>query len=149
MSWTEEQLAEHYAKLKQPQPGAETPAPPTERSEFSVQEECVKFMQEDGWRALRTDPVSDRTKGKGFGELGMPDYLFMRPDLLQQGRYSVVWVEFKSRLGKLMKHQLEWHNKERARGFTTWIAGQDFGPTVDGFRAHYSTSGLMRRARWW
>ena len=38
----------------------------------------VEYLQLDGWRPIRTDPVSDRARGKGFGELGMPDYLFLR-----------------------------------------------------------------------
>lgn len=157
MNWSEEALAAHYAGLKQPQPGAETPLPAVERSEFSIQEECVKFMQEDGWRALRTDPVSDRGKGKGFGEVGMADYLFLRPLWVRGNRdgnstlcdSECLWVEFKARKGKLSMLQNIWHRNERARGFLTWIASVDFPASVDGFRTHYEASGLMRRARWW
>lgn len=162
MNWTQEEYEAHIAKLKQPQPGAETTLPACDKSEADIQEECVKFMQEDGWRALRTDPVSDKSRGKGFGELGMADYLFMRPfyrhpddsDTLRQNTRiraatQTVYVEFKGRKGVPSKHQTAWHAMERARGFCTWIASVDFPASVDGFRTHYEASGLMRRARWW
>lgn len=132
--------------------------------ESSVQLECVKLMEQDGWRALRTNPVSDRGRGKGFGEIGMADYLFIRhwagyrpgavedieghADLLVEAQ--VLWVEFKRpRGGVVAKSQIDWHNKERARGALTVIASQDFAPTVEGFREWYAASGLMWRARWW
>ena len=135
--------------------------------ESSIQRECVKLLEQDGWRALRTDPVSDRGRGKGFGELGMADYLFVRYDGMSnvleisepipeatevcvQSLCQVLWVEFKRpRGGVVSKSQTDWHNKERARGALTWIASQDFPATVEGFREHYEASGLMRRERWW
>jgi len=150
MGWTQEQLDEHYARLKQPPEGAQ-PAPCPDASEDDIQDECVKLMQEDGWRALRTDPVSDKSRGKGFGEIGMADYLFMRPmsgNCGHLGACEMLWVEFKARNGKPSKAQLDWHNKERARGFRTWIASVDFPASVEGFKTHYEMSGLMRRSKW-
>ncbi len=165
MSWTEEQLAEHYRKLRTPPEQLEAPS----KCEADIQQECVKLMQEDGWRALRTDPVSDKSRGKGFGELGMADYLFIRyqnsgyglparewqPHDVQINALhiaswvNVVWVEFKARGGKVGSHQSAWHANERARGALTWIASVDFPASVEGFREFYSKTGLMRRSKWW
>jgi hypothetical protein len=36
------------------------------------------MLVQDGWRALKTSPVSRRARGVGFGELGMADYLYIR-----------------------------------------------------------------------
>lgn len=169
MNWTPEQYAEHMAAYTR-KGGSAIAAPEPEviqdlRPEWMFEAECTKLLEEDGWRALRTDPVSDRGRGKGFGELGMADHLYLRyPYRFPQGHlvdgmnypegYSpharanapqVLWIEFKSAKGKPQKHQLAWHQKERARGALTWIAGVDFPASVDGFRAHYANSGLKRR----
>jgi hypothetical protein len=136
------------------------------KSEAGIQSLCVEFMQQDGWRPLRTDPVSDRGRGKGFGELGMPDYLFIRYDGMDNvlefaepvdsateicvaALCQIIWIEWKSYRGEVKKHQRAWHIAERARGALVWVATEDFPPTVDGFREYYAASGLMRRARWW
>jgi hypothetical protein len=153
MSWTEDDLAAHYARLKTPQEGAAVAAPSND-SEALIEAECTKFMEEDGWRALRTDPVSDKSRGKGFGELGMADHLYMRivgslVDRENEFCCELLWVEFKARKGKVSKHQTAWHARERARGFQTWIASVDFGASVIGFKEYYAESNLMRRARWW
>jgi hypothetical protein len=115
--------------------------------EHMIEAECTKLLEQDGWRALRTDPVSDRGKGKGFGELGMADHLYLRYNSLDSGgvvRDQVLWIEFKSAKGKPAKHQIEWHTKERARGALTWIAGVDFPPSIQGFVMKYRQSGLNR-----
>jgi hypothetical protein len=126
--------------------------PSAEIPEWMIEAECTKLLEEDGWRALRTDPVSDRSRGKGFGELGMADHLYLRYDAIYL-RAHVLWVEFKSASGKPKKHQLDWHAKERARGALTWIAGVDFPATVEGFWRHYIKSGMhggnSRRKRNW
>lgn len=130
-------------------------------SEALIEAECTKLLEQDGWRALRTDPVSDRGRGTGFGELGMADHLYFRYrlqdnlgfDYAAVGRLAgpifdsicqVLWIEFKSAGGKPKKHQIEWHQKERARGALTWIAGVDFPASVAGFVEHYRISGLNR-----
>ncbi len=131
------------------------------RPEWMIEAECTKLLEEDGWRSLRTDPVSDRSKGKGFGELGMADHLYfryldeaqiefpssdgrLRIAVLKSPAAEVLWIEFKSANGKPAKKQLEWHQKERARGALTLIAGVDFPASVDGFKRWYASSGLKR-----
>lgn len=150
-------------------------APPTPNAcepdalpESLIEAECVKLLEEDGWRSLKTDPVSRRAHGKGFGELGMADYLFIRyrpsPKDIFIGQKEpndspwmrvlpcqaeILWVEFKSRRGYVEKRQLAWHTAERARGALTAIASLDFPASVEGFREWYAASGLMLRMRWW
>ena len=130
-------------------------AAPDDRPESKIELECVKFMEADGWRALKTDPVSRRGHGKGFGEIGMADVLFIqysyKPEASAYLRSycRLLWVEFKARGGKPKSHQLDWHNKERARGALTVIASVDFTASVSGFQEWYEKSGLMRRERWW
>lgn len=154
MTWSEQDLADHYNRLKvRPEEESAPEAQPNELREAFIQEECAKFMEADGWRYLRTDPVSDRGRGKGFGELGMADALFLRP-LSGSGVWTgytveLLWCEFKAGREVAKKHQLEWHAKERARGFMTWISNEDFPATVEGFRQKYAASGLMRRSKWW
>lgn len=153
MNWTEEAYAEHMTKLKQPiEPQPVTASP----LESLIEAECTKILEEDDWRALRTDPVSDRIRGKGFGELGMADHLYMRYDPMDTGgtplapspadrSYAqILWIEFKRPGEKAQKHQAAWHIRERARGALTLIAGEDFEATVDGFRKWYAASGLRR-----
>jgi len=51
-------------------------------------------------------------------------------------------VEFKSAKGKPKKHQIVWHERERARGAWTVIAGLDFPASIKEFRSWYRASGL-------
>jgi hypothetical protein len=120
-------------------------------SEADVQKAVVQILELDGWRAIRTDPVSDKSRGKGFGEVGMPDYLFIRylngsvleyPGghmVLKRPAAEVLWVEFKRKNGVPRAHQVAWHTNENARGGMVRIA-DDAGD----FREWYKTSGLMR-----
>src|SRR5690348_6653268 len=126
--------------------------PPTESQ---IQEACAHILELDGWRRLRTDPVSRREWGKGFGEKGMADDLFLRYrsayDRPGEGGMplagmcvaQVIWIEWKRLLpqkrGKTWPrstqaaiHQQAWHTLERKRGASTLIAGQDFPASVDG-----------------
>ncbi len=118
-----------------------------QKPEALIEAECSRLLEQDGWRALRTDPVSDRGRGTGFGELGMADYLYLRYET-SYGAWEttpdILWVEYKSAKGKPAKHQVAWHTKERARGALTWIAGVDFPASVAGFVEHYRKSGLNR-----
>ena len=123
-------------------------------TEADVQQAVVLMLQLDGWRAIRTDPVSDRARGKGFGEIGMPDYLFIRYRLAEQLRgcglplpfpfgegeaAEVLWIEFKAPGKKPTPHQQRWHNAEIALGaLVNWF------DSVDYFRKWYKASGLMR-----
>jgi hypothetical protein len=121
-------------------------------TEAHVQKSVVDYLQWDGWRAIRTDPVSDRQRGKGFGEIGMPDYLFVRykPTFRASGmrdiRLSmddtvaqVLWIEFKRPGQKPRPRQMVWHDAERARGALVLVV-DDF----DSFRQWYSQSRLER-----
>ncbi len=124
--------------------------PDVDWPEHMIEAECTRLLEQDGWRALRTDPVSDRGRGKGFGEKGMADHLYIRYGnatcgVATDGSNDVVmWIEFKSAKGKPAKHQTEWHTKERARGALTLIAGEDFPASVAGFVEWYRKSGLNR-----
>lgn len=119
-----------------------------QQREATIQAHCGEWLTWDGWRHLRTDPVSDRDRGKGFGELGMADDLFLRPCIVREANLvdfaqgEILWIEWKKRGGKRGAHQVEWHRKERNAGFLTVFAGIDFTPTIDGFKAWYLASGL-------
>ncbi len=155
MSWTEEDLAAHYARLKQPQEGASAPSEAPDRLEAPIQAECIQLLIEDGWWPLRTDPVSDRKRGTGFGAIGFADYTVFRPMRVTQlvplqkmpagCACEVLFLEFKSPKGSPSKEQLKWHRNQRAMGFATFIAGVDFPPSVQGFKEFYRASGLARR----
>lgn len=161
MNWTEDQLAERNRRVLGVESVREESLPLSGAMESEIEAECTKLLEEDGWRALRTDPVSDRGRGKGFGELGMADHLYIRyrtpigyfngghplpedyeSSILANG--TVLWIEFKRPGQKAKKHQQDWHAKERARGALTLIAGEDFPASVDGFRDWYAGSGLKR-----
>lgn len=122
-------------------------------SEAHVQAAVVTMLELDGWRPIRTDPVSDRGRGKGFGELGMPDYLFIRYVRNGDKRLGVdsrgfqvhlplaevLWIEFKAAGEKPKSHQTTWHDSERARGALVMIFD-----SLDSAREWYKGSGLMR-----
>ena len=150
--------------------------------ERGIQETCAQVLELDGWRRLRTDPVSDRStvatirarfmatpalapvlklllqilascvRGKGFGELGMADDLFLRypapsgdPAGIKRGWSETLWIEWKRPGGRVDPHQTAWHEAERRRGALVIVAGVDFKPaTVDAFLAWYFASGLAR-----
>ena len=127
------------------------PIPRLKISEADVQQAVVLMLELDGWRAIRTDPVSDKSRGKGFGEVGMPDYLFIRYQCVAMLKDThevidvdppccqVLWVEFKAPGKSCETHQLDWHLEERLRGALVTVVD-----SVDDFREWYKTSGLMR-----
>ena len=120
-------------------------------SEAQIQRACCDLLVADGWRRIRTDPVSDRLRGKGFGERGMADDLYIRYS--HMGHLAeVVWIEWKredarGRATKVRDHQRLWHMIERDRGALTLIAGEDFPASIDGFTGWYRKSGLNRRIK--
>lgn len=141
--------------LRQPKSSA-----PFKLKEADLERAASDLLELDGWRTLKTDPVSRREWGKGFGELGMADRLYIRyqerflqPDsnggqLAHANAIAaaaVMWIEWKRPGGKATTTQKMWHTAERARGALTLIAGEDFTPTFEGFREWYLASGLMRR----
>jgi hypothetical protein len=109
--------------------------------------ECEKLLQEDGWRTLRCEPMSDRSRGRGFGEPGMPDLLSLRYSSQSAAGCECLWLEWKRPGGRVRKHQVAWHTRERARGAMTAIGGVDFPPSVEGFWIWYRASGLSRMDR--
>jgi hypothetical protein len=119
--------------------------------EKHIEQTCSEWLELDGWRTLKTDPVSRKEWGKGFGELGMADRLYIRyekqtsPPSMDTGTSQVIWIEWKSRDGKLKLHQQDWHVAERCRGAVTLIAGKTFPASIEGFQNWYRQSGLMRR----
>lgn len=180
MNWTQDQLDARNREIlgtdfaTKPNPQAdEICADFKEKStEAQIEAECTKVLEQDGWRALRTDPVSDRGRGRGFGEIGMADYLYLRYDFVRQNAAvgglgdigfgglvdketlttlhayaDVMWIEFKRPGEKAKKHQQAWHAKERARGALTLIAGEDFPASVAGFKEWYAASGLCRNRK--
>jgi len=130
--------------------------------ERDIERTCTDFLALDGWRALRTDPCSDRSRAKGFGEKGMADHLYIRycdprisyvqpqTNTIQRALCQVLWIEYKrmGRNGKPTKaapHQRAWQTAERARGALVLCAGEDFPATIEGFQDWYRKSGLLRR----
>jgi hypothetical protein len=114
-------------------------------TESMIQETCSEMLELDGWRRLRTDPVSDRARGKGFGEPGMADDLFIR--YIWAAMAEVMWIEWKSAKGITKRHQAIWHVAESARGATVVVAGEDFPKSIEGFQDWYKSSGLNRKLR--
>jgi hypothetical protein len=128
-------------------------------SEAQIERTCTQFLELDGWRALKTDPVSRKEWGKGFGEIGMADRLYIRyanlnyvvghPD--RSHIADVMWIEWKrirgTRATKTSAKQDKWHRAERLRGALTLIAGVDFPASIEGFQELYRKTGLCRRVR--
>lgn len=128
----------------------------TALSEAHLERQCSDFLALDGWRTLKTDPVSRKEWGKGFGEKGMADRLYLRYWYQQTAQSNdeteclywpaeVMWIEWKRPSGKAAPHQRAWIATERLRGALVLLADVDFPATYDGFLAWYRTSGLLRR----
>lgn len=162
--------------------------------ERDIERTCTEFLSLDGWRSLKTDPVSDKAtidavrrmtlespilrpvagavmvilekcvRGKGFGEPGMSDSLFLRygnarlewrkkqgGELLNSdsrlAAAEVMWLEWKSAKGKPKPHQIHWRDCERVRGALVLVAGIDFPASIEGFINWYRFSGLQRNER--
>jgi hypothetical protein len=149
VNWTEEEIALRNLRIfGADEPAGALSAKPAENvPEAVIEGECCQLLHEDGWRTLKTDPVRDRSRGKGFGEVGMADTLALRYRK-QSVLCEVLWLEWKAGGGKVKKHQLEWHAMERARGAVTVTAGIDFPASVAGFRDWYLASGLVRSRIW-
>ncbi len=121
---------------------------PRKCPERDIEKACSDLLQYDGWRLLKTDPCSDRRRGKGFGEIGMADCLYIRyntgsPPQAKPQDAQVLWCEWKAPGGKPSPHQRAWIAAERSRGALVWLCGADFLASVEGFLAHYRSSGLM------
>jgi hypothetical protein len=57
----------------------------------------------------------------------------------------VLWIEGKSKNGRVSQRQADWHLLERKRGAMVIVAGQDFEPEIEDFIDFYRHSGLQRR----
>jgi hypothetical protein len=133
-------------------------------TEADIARTCKDFLELDGWRPIKMEPISRREWGRGTGELGQPDYLFLRyatndedwgdvytgpmgaPYVTNYNYDEILWIEFKRRGGKAKAHQKAWQAAERARGALVWSFGTDIIPaTIEAFQEHYRASGLMRR----
>lgn len=128
-------------------------------TEAHIQQTFREFLEADGWRSIRTEHALERTKeGKirrKVGEVGMPDYLFVRylppenprpgaPATLVQrpAMAEVLWCEFKRPGKKPTPAQLAWHGAERARGALVVVVD-----SIEGGIAWYKARGLARRVR--
>lgn len=122
-------------------------------SEKDIAKTCTQWLELDGWRAFSTEVVAHRAWGKGAGELGQPDYLYIRydpwldvpPSKRGNADAEVLRIEWKKPGGKNAPHQKAWRERERARGALVWASMEDFAPTIEAFQAFYRASGLMRR----
>ena len=140
---------------KRREPPQAAPAAPRLR-EIDIERQCSDFLALDSWRPLKTDPCCDIGRGKGFGEAGMADHLYIRylpPEAPGPGKpradrtalAEVLWVEYKRPGGRISDGQHQWATIERLRGALVWLATEDFEPTFEGFVAHYRASGLLER----
>ncbi len=129
-------------------------------SEADIEKNVNDVLQLDGWRSFKMEKCFSEKKQRAFGEVGMPDRLFIRywhdgplnnlgeprkgeADLWSMG--EILWIEHKSRNGKPSAAQKLWHSNERKRGALTLIAGVDFQASIEGFLEFYRNSGLQRR----
>lgn len=130
-------------------------------SEAHIQATCTAWLELDGFYALRTDPVSRREWGKGFGEPGMADYQYTRSEPLGAcdecgppglskcwncaASCSQFYVEWKKDGGKQAQNQKDWKAKMQALGFVVITAGVEFHSSITGFCDWYAASGLQRK----
>ena len=121
--------------------------PAQDLSERKLAEIGTNILVQDGWRALPMEPMSRRSWGKGSGEIGMPDCLYIRyrPPCGRAGLAELLWIEWKRPGGVVADHQRRWHEIERARGARVVVSTEDFPATPDGFADWYRDSGLKRR----
>ena len=111
------------------------------------------FLELDGWHVFLLETVSRREWAKFTGEKGMPDMLCLRyaapvslpPSFRHVGDAEVLWIESKSKNGRVAQHQSDWHLLERKRGAMVIVAGQDFEPEIEDFIDFYRHSWLQRR----
>lgn len=121
--------------------------------ESQIQRTVCDFLRAERWRVFEFEHEFSERKRKTFGEPGMPDVLAIRYNVLLDGSLDgdplepwkgdiVLWIELKridgrGRTTKARADQKAWHGAERARGALTWIAGEDFPATIEGFIEHY------------
>ena len=123
-------------------------------SEADIERTITEWLALDGWIGLKTNPVSNRARGAGFGEVGMADYQYRRfqdvpgtlpSTILWRAQCELFWIEFKQPKGVHGRHQIAWQDREKARGALVLALGQDVAPTIEAVQDWYRRSGLMRR----
>ena len=132
-------------------------------TEAHIEQTITEWLALDGWYGLKTTPVSNRARGAGFGELGMPDCqyrrymhpdagsraaqdrLFGMKDAQIRAEVELLWIEFKKLGGKAAPHQREWIKLERERGALVLLVGENCPSTIEGIQDWYRKSGLMRK----
>jgi len=111
-------------------------------TERDVARQVRDFMEAHGWRCIRMQVASvARPTGGGFrvGEVGMPDFLFIRYN--EQGFDAAsritccehLWVEVKRPGGRVSEHQREWVGREMDRGGVVVVVDD-----IDEFRTWYA-----------
>lgn len=102
--------------------------------EAQLTRQVVDYMNARGWRAIRMQSGVYQGPATTFrsGEKGMPDYLFLRP-VDQINGFAVLWVEFKSKRGRLSQWQENWIARERLFRFPVWVVSD-----LDNFQARYA-----------
>lgn len=123
--------------------------------ELHLEEAGTQVLEYDGWRSFKMEQNFSEKKQKRTGEAGMPDRLYIRYLAISGATKDwsefaeVLWIEWKRLKGKkateTSQSQKDWQLLERKRGALIWVPGEDFPATIEGFREHYKTSGLMRR----
>jgi hypothetical protein len=129
-------------------------------TEAQLERQVCDYLASDGWICRKMEQNYNERKRKAVGEKGMADRLCIRyaglgDDAFYRSEAEVLWIEFKraiftkrfTRAEKARIEQRAWHALERQRGALTLIAGEDFPPTIDGFREWYKASGLARRVK--
>lgn len=139
---------EEFAILKQNQRQAQGLPRQTKRavtmSEAELERTCTNMLVLDGWRPLKTNPVSRRARGAGFGELGMADLLVIRYAEPRSRNAEIMWIEFKIPAGINAEHQKRWQQEERERGACVLVFGEDFPATAEDFWRFYCESGWRK-----
>ena len=128
---------------------------PLKLTERDVARQVRDFLEAHGWRAIRMQVASvARPTGGGFhvGEVGMPDYLFLRyegdipatakhdysefePNPLQAACQHL-WVETKAPGKKRKPHQQTWARDERLRGAVV-VEVNDFDQFLAWYREEF------------
>lgn len=112
--------------------------------EKHLQQYGEDLLMLDDWRIFRIEENFSERKRKRTGERHAADGLYCRYSG-NGAAGEILFIEWKRPGGKPRPGQRIWHAAERARGALTWIAGETFPATCEGFKAHYEASGLCRR----
>ncbi len=121
--------------------------------EASIEQTCDDILILDGWTAWKMEFNFSEKKRRAFGQIGMPDKLYLRPlagwmteaPITDRALCERMWIEWKAKAGKVSAAQVLWHVNARKRGELTLIAGIDFPASIEEWQTWYKDSGLQRR----